>query len=257
VTAGGRSCSPPFRERIRLARTKRYEDWWHIVFGGPLGALLVAIVAPVRWITPNALTILSFALKLAACPMIYFGHDLAAVAMLQGNVLLDAMDGSLARYRDRPSLFGALLDKVTDSIGLIAVFTVIGYRVSAGDGGAALPLLAGAWIGVGYLLRCYAFWVVKAFEIERDAPPSIGMVRADFGDLGFGARMRYYAASTWRIALFGEADLYLWASIGLLLGRESLAIYTLSVAMTLWVVVALGARFYRAYQLDRAAEAES
>ncbi len=27
----------PFAARLRLMRNKRYEDWWHIVFGGPLG----------------------------------------------------------------------------------------------------------------------------------------------------------------------------------------------------------------------------
>ena len=29
-----------FGARLRLLRNKRYEDWWHIVFGGPVGVFI-------------------------------------------------------------------------------------------------------------------------------------------------------------------------------------------------------------------------
>ena len=41
----------PFAARLRLLRNKRYDDWWHIVFGGPLGVRVAALVADVRWIS--------------------------------------------------------------------------------------------------------------------------------------------------------------------------------------------------------------
>src|SRR5215510_14467002 len=95
-----------FAERYRMMRTRWNEDWWSIAFGGPIGNLLTAVIADIRWITPNGLTWLSFLCKLVAAPLLLcdtWTADLVAIALFQGHTVLDCMDGTLARYRKRPS----------------------------------------------------------------------------------------------------------------------------------------------------------
>jgi phosphatidylglycerophosphate synthase len=244
----------PFRERLRRLRSKRNEDWWSIVFGGPVGTFLVAFVADLAWITPNRITWLGFAVKLAICPLLLAGTgsaDLAAAALLQLAVVLDSMDGSLARYRQRPSMLGAFLDKVTDAIGLLALTGTLGYRVFADTGDLAALFLA-MLAGVSYVTRSYVYWVVAYFEkAHAVARPSAGpATRKDFGDLGLGERLRYYLASTPRILYVGEADIYLWIGVGLIAGRLREISYFLGVMLGLWFLIILVHRFRTVLSMD-------
>lgn len=245
--------SPPFGERLRRLRSKRNEDWWHIVFGGPVATILNAFIAEVRWITPNALTWLSFLTKLAALPLLLerrFPADVAVAVLLQVSSVLDVMDGSLARYRKRSSLEGAFLDKVTDAIGLVAVAGTLGYRVYL-DGAGVGALFAATFIGVSYLGRAYMFWIVAFYERERAAAPTAGpALRRDFGELTFGERLGYYLRSTWRIFAVGEADIYLWMCVGLLVGRLVFVVWALAAAMAFWFVVITGYRYVTVRRLD-------
>lgn len=247
--AGPRS----FGQRLRLLRSKRNEDWWSIVFGGPLGTFLVAFVADVPWITPNLITWVGFAVKLLACPVLLAGTwqgDVTAAVLLQAAVVLDSMDGSLARYRRRPSVLGAFLDKVTDAIGLLALSAALGCRVFA-DTGDLTALLLAMLTGVSYVARSYVYWVVAYFEKANDVQPTTGpATRQDFGELGFGARMRYYLASTPRILYVGEADIYLWIGVGLMLGRLREVAYFLGVMLGLWFVIILVHRFRTVLSID-------
>ena len=100
---------PSFAARLRLLRSKRYEDWWHIVFGGPLGVLVAAVVADVRWITPNLVTLVGFVLRLTGAVLVAVRApwaDVTALVLLELSLVLDITDGSLARYRKQPSALG-------------------------------------------------------------------------------------------------------------------------------------------------------
>jgi len=247
--------SVPFRERLRLMRTKRYTDWWFVVAIGPIAHVLTAAIAEIRWITPNHLTWLSFACKLGACGVIFKGTgraDIAAAALLQLNVILDGMDGSLARYRKMSSHYGALLDKVTDAIGLIAVFSCIGYRVATETGDLRAFALGGI-VGVAFLLRCYVFWVVRYCELKAGVSPSIGTKQdTGFTEYTLRERLRYYLVSTGLIVFCGEGDLYLWASVALVTGALYPALAILAAVQGGWAVIILVIRFMAMRSLDRA-----
>jgi phosphatidylglycerophosphate synthase len=186
-----------FGERLHFARSRRNEDWWSIVFGGPIAQLLTALVADVGWITPNLVTWLSFAAKLGAVPLLLDGSAaaaVAAIALLQANVVLDCLDGCLARYRGRSSALGAYLDKVTDAVGLAAVLGAFGVRVvrDTGDLWALAIVVAGA---VLWLARIYAYWVLAFLERDGRLP-----------------------TSTWRALFLSEADAYFWLGVALATG---------------------------------------
>lgn len=245
---------PRFVERLRRARSKRNQDWWSIVLGGPIAQIIAAVVADMRWITPNRVTWLAFALKLACAPLVLVGSrhaDIAATICMQLNVVLDCLDGVLARYRKAGSVTGAFLDKVTDAVGLLALGGAFAARVyrDTGDHVAALLLIGACAL---WSVRVYAYWVVAYIEKDKGAPRLTATAdnRKDFGSLSFAERLGYYAASTWRIALFAEADLFFWLGLALITGWELPIAYVVGVGLGSWSLGILIHRYVTMVRLD-------
>lgn len=246
------SAAESFSARLARTRQKRNDDWWSIVFGGPIAQVLVALVAEVRWITPNRVTWASFVLKLAAVPLILAGSreaDLAAVACLQLNVIFDCVDGVLARYRRAGSVSGAFLDKVTDLIGLFGVVLAVAVRLREAAPGAALALLVGCGL---WCARLYSYWVVAFIEKEHRVPNPTARAdkRQPFGELRFGQRLAYYLRSTWRIALVAEADVYFWLGVALVGGWLVPVAWGVGVGLGAVSLAMVGYRFVVVTRLD-------
>ena len=242
-----------FAQRYRAMRTRWNSEWWSIMLGGPVGNLLNACIADVAWITPNRLTWLSFLCKLAAAPLLLLGTrsaDLAVIALFQAHTVLDCMDGSLARYRKRPSAMGAFLDKTTDMVGLLAIMAALGWR-TAQETGDLRALLVAMLIAGSTLLRFYVYWVVMHLEREaKVAAPSVGDRRFDYSTMTAGQRARLYLKSMSKIVFFSEADFYFWFSLGLLLGWNREMIFLLGATNAVWLVLILGRRYWAVHQID-------
>lgn len=82
---------------------------------------LVPLVHKLK-LTPDAMTLTGLALNLAAAVVIAFGHLLIGgiVFLLAG--LFDLLDGALARYMEKVTMFGALFDSTVDRITEGAIF---------------------------------------------------------------------------------------------------------------------------------------
>jgi phosphatidylglycerophosphate synthase len=242
-----------FAKRYRKVRTRWNAEWWSIAFGGPIGNLLTALIADRRWITPDGLTVVSLLCTMAGAWCVLDGsggRDIAAVVLLQVHVILDCMDGSLARYRRRVSSRGAFLDKVSDMIGLLVLFAAVGWRAH-GDSGDAAVLLVAPLIAASFVLRGYVFWVVESLERARpEAPRTVGDLRHDYSAMTARERASRYLCSMWRIVEVGESDLYFWISLALVLGRLHEGTYALAVAATIWCVAILGRRYLTVRRLD-------
>lgn len=244
-----------FSARLRLLRNKRYEDWFYIVIGGPIAITLTAFIADVKWITPNRLTMLGFTIRLAALPLIVLDRtaaDLWAAAAIMTGAILDAMDGSLARYRKAASPLGAFLDKVTDAIGIAAFTCVLGWRAWH-DSGSLLLLYAGAAIGILYMVRLYMHWIVAYFELERGIVKATTGPRAQrpYGDLGFSERLVDKLRQSWRILLMGEGDIFLWSSIALIVDAVPIAVGIMAGFAVVLFVGVFGLRLAAVLRLER------
>jgi phosphatidylglycerophosphate synthase len=248
----------PFAARLRLMRNKRYEDWWHIVFGGPIGTFIAALIAEVRWITPNLVTLFGFVLRLVGSGLLLAREpwaDWVALGLLELSLVLDMTDGSLARYRKQPSALGAFLDKITDGVSLATLGVLLGVRAWL-EGHGLLHVLAGAFLGLSYLLRCYMYWVVRYLERDGAAPAAAGpSPERPFGDLTFRERLRYYLAQSWRIVMFSEGDVYFWVGLALVLGRPADVVVPLAAVMGFWMVLIMSWRIRTVVALDRRARA--
>lgn len=242
-----------FAQRYRAMRSRWNSEWWSVMLGGPVGNLLNAFIADVSWITPNGITWVSFLCKLAAVPLLLLGTrsaDLAVIALFQAHTVLDCMDGSLARYRKRPSAMGAFLDKTTDMIGLLAIMSALGWRTSQ-ETGDLRALLVALLIAGGTLLRFYVYWVVMHLEREaKVAAPSVGDRRFDYSTMTAGQRAALYVKSMSKIVYFSEADFYFWFSLGLLLRWNREMIFFIGATNAVWLVLILGRRYWAVRQID-------
>jgi phosphatidylglycerophosphate synthase len=134
---------------------------------GQLLRPLLAVLARLR-ITPNHLTLLSLLTGLAFCPVFLWSSKITAFALLLAHVLLDGLDGPLARYTLRASNRGSFTDTAADQI-VVAFSTVT--LIHAG--------YAGAWPG-GLYLFFYSIVVIFAMVRNALAIPYSWLVRPRF-----------------------------------------------------------------------------
>jgi phosphatidylglycerophosphate synthase len=106
-------------------RTRTYKDrdaWWTVWLVDPLASRLVWLVAPVKWITPNLLTMGAFLLGFVAAYCFVQGDYpwlIAGAVVFHISFVLDCMDGKIARLKGTGSVFGAWLDYVFDRLRVV------------------------------------------------------------------------------------------------------------------------------------------
>ena len=215
-----------FWERYRLLCNRRGEDAWSVLFGYPVARFFVVLLVPVRWVSPSALTLVGFAVKLACVASIWpaLGAPVwAIVVLLQLAQVFDSMDGTLARARPQFSKVGAFLDKITDAIGMYAICVAVGVRAAQATGDWWHMILGGV-AGACFLQLCYMYWVVKS-AVGTD---SSGAAMAGASDpLPWSQLFREWLGGFPKLVSFGEADLYLWLAVFAIVDRWDLCVYLL------------------------------
>lgn len=152
---------------------------------------LLTVLAHLR-ITPNHLTLLSLLAGLAFCPCFLWGSRPIAFALLLAHVLLDGLDGPLARQLGCASSRGSFTDTTADQV--VVTFSTL-TLIQAG--------FAGAWPG-GLYIFFYCMVVIFAMVRNALAIPYSWLVRP---------RLVIYAwmpveVYRWR----GSLDVLLWIS---------------------------------------------
>lgn len=156
---------------------------------GQLLRPLLAVLARLR-VTPNHLTLLSLVAGLAFCPVFLWSSKIAAFVLMLAHVLLDGLDGPLARHTQRASNRGSFTDTVADQV-VVAFSTVT--LIHAGH--------AGAWPG-GLYLFFYSIVVIFALVRNALAIPYSWLVRP---------RFLVYAWMPVEVFLWrGSLDVFLW-----------------------------------------------
>jgi phosphatidylglycerophosphate synthase len=152
---------------------------------------LLTLLARLR-VTPNHLTLLSLLTGLAFCPCFLWGSRPLAFALLLAHVLLDGLDGPLARHLGYASSRGSFTDTTADQV--VVTFSTI-TLIQAG--------LAGAWPG-GLYVFFYCMVVIFAMVRNALAIPYSWLVRP---------RLIIYAWMPVEVYLWrGSLDVLLWIS---------------------------------------------
>jgi len=128
----------PAEERMRrlLPLTEDVTD--HLL-NRPLAARIVPWLVSTP-ITPNQVTAVSFALGLGAVAAILLRADLAAAALLVLSIVVDCVDGQLARAKNMASEWGDVFDHTSDDAAFVLTSLALAHRL--GDS-LTLPAVAG------------------------------------------------------------------------------------------------------------------
>ena len=125
----------------RFARATKAEDGFVATFlSRPLSRLLTPTVLRLG-LTPNQVTVASVVVGLGAAALFAVGRPTALVAgalLLQLSLVLDCVDGDVARYTRRFSPLGAWLDASTDRLKEFACYAGLAWGADAGRTGWVL-----------------------------------------------------------------------------------------------------------------------
>ncbi len=206
-------CASVTRRDGQPRRARSSRDWGATATGGSRASsiggfsrALTALLVPTG-ISPNAVTLISIAIGLAAGGLFAVGNVRAGVAgalLFLASTIIDGCDGELARLTFRESRFGARLDVVGDNVVHVVVFggIALGLYRRTHDPRAALA----GWALVAGVL---ASMVVVYLSIVRREPSE--RQRALFG--AFASREFAYLLVV--LTLVGKLQWFLWlAALG-------------------------------------------
>ena len=166
---------------VRLARALRPDDGFYSTFVVRRISRRLTPLA-LRWkLRPNPITIASLVIGLAAAGAFATGERIGLVAgalLLQLSLVVDCVDGEVARYTRAFSSLGAWLDASTDRVKEYACYAGLAYGAS---GGGDVWLLAAVMLTLQTTRHTsdYTFALVK--NLRESSLQSVDLDRADDG----------------------------------------------------------------------------
>ncbi len=150
-----------FRQLLQSTyKSRDTEENIDIYFTRPIG-MVITLVCKRLGIHPNAVTIFSFFLGIAAGWMFYHTdlvHNIYGVLLLMAANFCDSADGQLARMTGKKTLTGRMLDGFASDVWFLSVYVAICLRMQ----GELIPGLDIHW-GIGiWLLGALAGFIAHA-----------------------------------------------------------------------------------------------
>jgi len=131
--------------RLRLRMANRANDGFFSVFVLRKFSKLFTWTAVRLRVTPNQITLISFAIGLLSAYEFSrgdFWSIFAGALLLQLSIIVDCVDGELARYTRKFSALGAWLDAITDRIKEYLVFFGLAYGAARDGRDLWIPAMA-------------------------------------------------------------------------------------------------------------------
>lgn len=196
--------------------------------------------------SPNGVTFVSLGLGLLAAALVLTDDRWAwvgAAVLVQLALVVDCVDGELARFTRRFGAFGAWLDGVGDRVKEYAVLAALGaVAVRHGDGGWVVAITAMALVTFRHLEDYTYFDRLRPLRASR--PVILPMQEP--GDGADPAERRTFASPPsarsrvvhWakKVVHLPIAERYLLISLGLLTFRPMLVLWVLLAAVTMALV---------------------
>lgn len=254
--------------RLRRIRNWQSSEFYARLVMRPLTIAVLWFAGDWRWLTPNRVTTMANAAKLLGAALLVVDHrayGVPAAIVLQLGLLLDHLDGTLARYRGVTTTFGAFYDKVSDAMTWLAITGAVGWAAYKDSGDARLPIAAVA-SAYALLVLGYMKWIVAAEQqkldwLEARLHPAQRRLAAMVVEGPPSRTPRQWAgwfvSSLLRVVMFEEVDLFFWIGLGIVIGRLDLLCWLLVVSQCVQLVIMVIKRALQAHALDTAAEAHT
>ncbi|WP_137122188.1 DUF5941 domain-containing protein [Segeticoccus rhizosphaerae] len=206
--------------------------------------------------TPNLVSVASLTIGLLAAGLVTTDNRwlwIVAAVLLQVALVVDCVDGEIARFTRRFSAFGAWLDGVGDRVKEYAMFAALAF-VAVRHGAPGWVVAGAAMILVTFRhLEDYAY-VDRLRPLRASRPDVIPLTQERDGG-SEGATTAFASAPTRRDATvhavkkvihFPIAERYLLISLGLLTFRPLVVLWAVIAAMAIALVWTQGGRTVKA-----------
>lgn len=228
-------------------KTRQAKDWWTLTFGDPMSWLILSLVGDWKWITPMGITILSLFVRIAGAVTIALGAGgslIWGVFLIQLGVVMDHMDGNLARYRKITNLTGGFMDRIFDGVSFLAIISGLGW-LAVSQGAPFYLLLLAPLTGGFYLVICYMYWSYAYYELREFGESKLvkpGAIESDQSDV-----------PTWKIIIRGQKrilnfhhiDFYFWVSLSVVIGKPAWGVWFLFTVVGINMILRFIQRFKR------------
>ncbi len=247
--------------RVRLSMANRANDGFFSVFFLRKFSKFLTWVAVKVGATPNQVTLISFAIGLYSAYSFSLGgfwNLFLGAVLLQLSIIVDCVDGELARYTRRFSQLGAWLDAVTDRVKEYMVF--LGLAIGADKEGRDLwiPAIAMMLIQTFRHLSDYNYARVTRFRAEEKflAPVEFtadfdGIVPTEREPKG---RLRYWLG---KIIQFPIGERWLAISASAVIGGAAFTFAIMPILAFISAVVVFRGRFIKTLEMPRTSTGKS
>lgn len=241
--------------RVRLRMANRANDGFFSVFFLRKFSKILTWLAVKVGATPNQVTLISFAIGLYSAYSFSLGgfwNLFLGAVLLQLSIIVDCVDGELARYTRKFSQLGAWLDAVTDRVKEYMVF--LGLAMGADKEGRDLwiPAIAMMLIQTFRHLSDYNYARVTRFRAEEKflAPVEFtadfdGIVPTEREPKG---RLRYWLG---KIIQFPIGERWLAISASAVIGGAAFTFTIMPILAFISAVVVFRGRFIKTLQMPR------
>jgi phosphatidylglycerophosphate synthase len=221
----------------------------------PLSRKVTRLGLRLGW-SPNAVTMVSLALGVLAAVLVATGNQalwVVAAVLVQISLVIDCVDGEIARFTRHFSAFGAWLDAVGDRIKEYSVFAALALVAArSGDHAWTLAIAAMAVVTVRHL-EDYAYeHRLQPMRLSRPDVLPLDQKR----DLGPAQSLTTFAPPPsprqtlvhWvkKVIHMPIAERYLLISLGLLVGNARFVLWLLIVTVSMSVIWTQGGRILKA-----------
>jgi phosphatidylglycerophosphate synthase len=247
--------------RVRLRMANRANDGFFSVFFLRKFSKILTWLAVKVGATPNQVTLISFAIGLYSAYSFSLGgfwNLFLGAVLLQLSIIVDCVDGELARYTRKFSQLGAWLDAVTDRVKEYMVF--LGLAMGADKEGRDLwiPAIAMMFIQTFRHLSDYNYARVTRFRAEEKflAPVEFtadfdGIVPTEREPKG---RLRYWLG---KIIQFPIGERWLAISASAVIGGAAFTFTIMPILAFISAVVVFRGRFIKTLQMPRTSTGKS
>ena len=247
--------------RLRLSMANRANDGFFSVFFLRKFSKLFTWVAVKIGATPNQVTLVSFAIGLYSAYAFAqgtFWQILLGAILLQLSIIIDCVDGELARYTRKFSQLGAWLDAVTDRVKEYMVFMGLAYGAGKSGRDLWIPAMAMMVIQTFRHLSDYNFARVVKFRVEETfvEPVDFG---ADFDGIvpterQPAGRLRYWLG---KIIQFPIGERWLAISASAVIGGAAFTFTIMPILAAISAVVVYRGRLIKTREMPKKSTGKS
>jgi len=241
--------------QLRLKMANRANDGFYSVFFLRKFSKLLTWLAVRVKATPNQVTLISFAIGLYSAFCFTkgsFSQTLLGAVLLQISIIVDCVDGELARYTRKFSKLGAWLDAVTDRVKEYMVF--LGLAIGAEKSGEDL------WIPALVMMLIQTFRHLSDYNFARSvklraesqfltpidyAADFDGIVPTEREPKG---RLRYWLG---KIIQFPIGERWLVISASAVIGGASFTFTVMPILAAISALVVYRGRIMRTLKMER------